>query len=138
MTNVFHYSEFSKLRHQSGLPPKELADRLGISVRTLSRYEKGESSPRPPMVESLKNLVKQSRARVPVQGFTFVDLFAGIGGIRRAFDGIGGKCIFTSEWNKYAQQTYLANYQDGPDHKMAGDITKVDAADIPEHDVLLA
>jgi DNA (cytosine-5)-methyltransferase 1 len=67
--------------------------------------------------------------------FTFIDLFAGIGGLRRGFDAIGGKCVFTSEWNRYAQQTYLANY---PCTYVAGDITKIDAADIPTHDLLLA
>lgn len=70
--------------------------------------------------------------------FDFIDLFAGIGGLRRGFDAIGGKCVFTSEWSALAQQTYLANYQDGSDHIMAGDITVVDAQDIPRHDVLLA
>jgi len=138
MQNIIDFNEFAKLRHQAGLSAEALAERLGISVRTLSRYESGESRPRPPVIESLKNLVKRSPAQVPVQAFTFIDLFAGIGGIRRAFDMIGGKCIFTSEWNRYAQQTYLANYQDGPDHQMAGDITKIAAESIPAHDVLLA
>jgi DNA (cytosine-5)-methyltransferase 1 len=45
--------------------------------------------------------------------FRFIDLFAGIDGLRRGFDAIGGKCIFTCEWNPYAQKTYLANYHDG-------------------------
>ena len=76
----------------------------------------------------------QSRKNRP--DFTFIDLFAGIGGMRRGFVSIGGKCIYTSEWNKYAQQTYLANYD--CDHEIAGDITKIDELDIPEHDVLLA
>ena len=66
--------------------------------------------------------------------FTFIDLFAGIGGMRIAFEAAGGKCLYTSEWNKYSQQTYEANYGDRPE----GDITRVDAADIPEHDVLVA
>lgn len=70
--------------------------------------------------------------------FRFIDLFAGIGGLRRGFDAIGGRCVFTSEWNKYAQLTYQANYHDGEDHIMAGDITTIAATDIPEHDVLLA
>ena len=69
-------------------------------------------------------------------GFAFVDLFAGIGGLRRAMDGIGGRCVFTSEWDRFAQKTYAENYRDN--HPIAGDITKIDAADIPEHDVLCA
>lgn len=70
--------------------------------------------------------------------FRFIDLFAGIGGLRIGFDEIGGKCLFTSERDTHAQQTYCANFDDGPDHLMAGDITKIHAEDIPEHDVLLA
>lgn len=69
--------------------------------------------------------------------FTFIDLFAGIGGLRRGFESIGGKCVFTSEWDKYSQKTYAANFPDD-DHEINGDITKVDVEDIPAHDVLLA
>lgn len=69
--------------------------------------------------------------------FTFIDLFAGIGGLRRGFESIGGQCVFTSEWDKYSQKTYAANFPDD-DHEINGDITKVDVADIPAHDVLLA
>lgn len=69
--------------------------------------------------------------------FTFIDLFAGIGGLRRGFEAIGGKCVFTSEWDKYSQQTYRANFPDD-DHEINGDITKVEVTDIPVHDVLLA
>jgi len=70
--------------------------------------------------------------------FRFIDLFAGIGGIRIAFESIGGECVFTSEWNKYARQTYEANFDEEFDHEFAGDITKVIAAGVPDHDVLLA
>ncbi|HCE77922.1 MAG TPA: DNA (cytosine-5-)-methyltransferase [Lachnospiraceae bacterium] len=66
--------------------------------------------------------------------FTFIDLFAGIGGMRLAFEQAGGKCVYSNEWNKYSQQTYFANFGEQPD----GDITKVDARMIPEHDVLVA
>ena len=70
--------------------------------------------------------------------FRFVDLFAGIGGLRRGFDAEGGRCVFTSEWDRHAQETYRANFEDAPDHVMAGDIREVKAADVPEHDLLLA
>ena len=70
--------------------------------------------------------------------FRFIDLFAGIGGIRASFDSIGGKCVFSSEWNAYAQKTYAANFPADPDHFMTGDITKVHEGIIPQHDVLLA
>lgn len=68
--------------------------------------------------------------------FTFIDLFAGIGGMRRGFESAGGQCVFTSEVDRFAQKTYRANYADG--HPVVGDITRVDADWIPEHDVLLA
>lgn len=68
--------------------------------------------------------------------FRFIDLFAGIGGLRRGFDAIGGECVFTCEMNKYSQETYRANF--GAEHDIAGDITQVMAEDIPPHDLLLA
>lgn len=65
---------------------------------------------------------------------TFIDLFAGIGGIRKGFEDNHTKCVFSSEWNKFAAKTYEANYGEKP----FGDITKINEADIPNHDVLLA
>jgi DNA (cytosine-5)-methyltransferase 1 len=70
--------------------------------------------------------------------FTFADLFAGIGGIRLAFEEVGGRCCFTSEWDPHARRTYSANFRDDHEHVFAGDITKVDAREVPRHDVLLA
>ena len=66
--------------------------------------------------------------------FTFVDSFAGIGGMRIAYEKAGGHCVYSNEWNKYSQQTYFANFGEQPD----GDITKVDARTIPDHDILVA
>ena len=66
--------------------------------------------------------------------FTFIDLFAGIGGMRIAFERQGGNCVYSNEWNKYCQQTYFANFGEQPD----GDITTVDARIIPDHDILVA
>ena len=66
--------------------------------------------------------------------FRFIDLFAGIGGMRIAFEKNGGKCVYSSEWNKYSAETYKANFGDEPD----GDITKVEASAIPEHNILVA
>ena len=71
---------------------------------------------------------------IAVEKFRFIDLFAGIGGMRLAFEKAGGRCVYSSEWNKYSQQTYFANFGDQPD----GDITKVKASDIPDHDILVA
>ncbi len=64
--------------------------------------------------------------------FTFIDLFAGIGGFRIAMTNTGGECLYTSEWDKYAQITYAANFKEKPH----GDITKIEENDIPAHDVL--
>ena len=69
-------------------------------------------------------------------GFRFVDLFAGIGGLRLAAESIGGRCVFTSEWDSYAQKIYEANFDD--ENPIAGDIQQIDAADIPPHDFLAA
>lgn len=71
-----------------------------------------------------------------MSSFTFIDLFAGIGGIRIAFDKIGGHCVFTSEINEWSKKTYLANF--GAGEQFVGDIVPFNAADIPNHDVLLA
>lgn len=70
------------------------------------------------------------------QGFTFIDLFAGIGGLRQAMESIGGHCVFTSEWDKFSKQTYEANYRDN--RPIADDIREVAAEDIPPHNVLCA
>lgn len=66
--------------------------------------------------------------------FTFIDLFAGIGGIRLAYQKEGGACVFSSEIDKFACQTYEANWNEYP----SGDITKIDAKEIPKFDILLA
>jgi DNA (cytosine-5)-methyltransferase 1 len=81
--------------------------------------------------------ILEPRQDPPKGAFTFVDLFAGIGGIRLGFESQGGTCIFTCEWDKYACQTYKANFSDDT-HDIVGDITQVNAADIPDHDILLA
>lgn len=75
------------------------------------------------------------RNKIDTQGqFTFIDLFAGIGGMRIGFENAGGKCVYSNEWNKYSQETYFSNFGERPD----GDITKVDENTIPNHDVLVA
>ena len=80
-------------------------------------------------------LSRQSQETIPEDAaFTFIDLFAGIGGMRIAFERAGGHCVYSNEWNKYSQQTYFANFGEQPD----GDITKVDASAIPDHDILVA
>lgn len=77
---------------------------------------------------------KQRSSENSKAAFTFIDLFAGIGGMRIAYQNAGGRCVYSNEWNKYSQQTYFANFGEQPD----GDITKVDARTIPDHDILVA
>lgn len=123
---------------------KEIAERLGVEAKTISRWQTGKVPP-PPMVGlALKELLREratastpSNASSASEGdFTFIDLFAGIGGIRLGFQRAGGTCVFTSEWNTWSQKTYAANF--GNDHPINGDITQIHASEIPNHDVLLA
>lgn len=83
------------------------------------------------IIQMLDRQKKESKIK---SDFSFIDLFAGIGGMRIAFEKNGGHCVYSNEWNKYCQQTYFANFGEQPD----GDITKVNAADIPDHDILVA
>lgn len=115
----------------------DLAARLGISPKTVSRWER--SGIRNPLMvgPALREiLITGTQTRHPENVFTFVDLFAGIGGIRIGFESVGGQCVFTSEWNDWAKKTYLENFGDA--HPFVGDITKVEVREIPDHDVLLA
>lgn len=135
-------SKFKQLRERIPLDVKEAAKLLGISEATAYRYERGESEPREGDIRFLKSLVDAEGPRDQTGSrFRFIDLFAGIGGLRLGFESIGGECVFTSEWDKYASKTYQANFKDDPDHHiMAGDIRpfSADPDQIPEHDVLLA
>ncbi|WP_051279232.1 DNA (cytosine-5-)-methyltransferase [Chitinilyticum aquatile] len=118
-------------------PKAELASRLGTDKGTIRRWETRENEPKPYVAEQLRQLVLPFEDQAKTTGeFRFIDLFAGIGGLRKAFEQIGGDCVFTSEWDSYAQTTYKANYPD--QHALAGDITKVEAGAVPDHDVLLA
>ena len=69
--------------------------------------------------------------------FKFIDLFAGIGGMRIAAEAAGGRCVFTSEWNKFSEATYRANFVVAPG-EFVGDITAVEPSIVPDHDLLLA
>lgn len=114
----------------------EIAKRLDVDVRTIRRWELRQSNPPAYVVHALQSLLPLKQGRPQEASFTFIDLFAGIGGVRIPFDELGGRCVFTSEWDEYAQKTYAANFP--LDHPIAGDITKVRDKDIPDHDVLLA
>jgi DNA (cytosine-5)-methyltransferase 1 len=135
--SIAYETDFSRLRQQAGISIDELAEQVGFSARTVYRWEKGEIKPRKAAQHVLEEIVRARRTHKAAQSaFTFIDLFAGIGGLRRAFEPLGGRCLFTSEWDKYAQQTYRANYT--CDHKVAGDIRSVELGEIPAHDLLLA
>ncbi len=136
-------SEFARLREQAGLTVEEAAKAIKVSLRSAYRHENGECSPSPLALDTLRLMVNRHRPPNRPARFRFIDLFAGIGGLRVGFENIGGKCVFTSEWDKYAVETYRKNFPEDEEHIFAGDIreyTKDDAAlaKIPVHDVLLA
>ena len=106
---------YEVLSEYSALSGQSMQDCLSVAIRQLLIKNKVEA----PCKES---------------SYTFIDLFAGIGGMRIAFERAGGHCVYSNEWNKYSQKTYFANFGEQPD----GDITKVNAADIPDHDILVA
>lgn len=116
---------------------RALADLLKTNPKTIRRWEQQESRC-PQMVESaLREILGMNKQNTkPSSAFTFIDLFAGIGGTRLGFESAGGECVFTSEWNDWSKKTYLQNF--GDDHPYVGDITKIDANDVPDHDVLVA
>jgi DNA (cytosine-5)-methyltransferase 1 len=119
---------------------RQIAEKMGVNARTVRRWE--VHSPPPEYVSDMliqRGLVVSAvSTQQQTDLFTFVDLFAGIGGIRLGFEKHGGKCLFTSEWNPFAQKTYLENFPAVDGHQMIGDITQVNENAIPDHDVLLA
>jgi DNA (cytosine-5)-methyltransferase 1 len=136
-------TEFARLREQAGLTIEEAAKVTKSSLRSAYRHENGECSPSPLALDILAQLADSHRLPEKPSRFRFIDLFAGIGGLRVGFENIGGKCVFTSEWDKYAAETYRKNFPEDGEHVFAGDIreyTRDDAAlaQIPAHDVLLA
>ncbi len=118
----------------------DLADILGVDVRTIRRWEVRENEPPPYLSDAIRQRILPliSTPKDKDYPFTFIDLFAGIGGIRMGFEKFGGHCVFTSEWNPFSQKTYLANFPADETHMFAGDITQVHESDVPDHDVLLA
>ena len=132
-------SEFARLREAAGLTLPEAQTLLEVDRRTIYRYERGETRP---ARLALTRLREVAQSRLPQEnaspGFRFIDLFAGIGGLRMGFQDIGGRCVFTSEWDEKCKDTYRRNFPDN--HAIEGDIRPFAAAPhrIPEHDVLLA
>jgi DNA (cytosine-5)-methyltransferase 1 len=153
--NIQSRLEFQRLRQKADLSLDETAVILGLSGRQVRRYEdisETGSDPSVLVLEKMRGAVSMAErldgrvtkirpASNPKPGFTFIDLFAGIGGLRRPFEEIGGKCIFTAEWDRFSRQTYAANFHDDPfRHEFAKDIRPyaTEPWRIPKHDVLLA
>lgn len=119
----------------------KVAEHLGKNQRTIRRWIAGESKASKSELMVLEQLYLHLYKSPPKNtDFTFIDLFAGIGGLRKGFESLGGDCIFTCEWDDYAQKTYRANFD--VDHELAGDINDI-VGDIRKHipvtpDVLLA
>lgn len=133
-------SVFCKDFAKAGLEPEELVKEFGHSVRQIHRYLAGECKIPKLVAERMRDLARARAPALPKAAFRFIDLFAGIGGMRLGFEAIGGNCVFTSEWDRWSQKTYLRNFPDNDDHIFAGDIRPYGEAPwrIPEHDVLLA
>lgn len=129
---------FTRLREQAGLTLEEAAQLLEVSVRTAYRYENGASQPSGLAIRTLKEKASRLSSGGAQPSFRFIDLFAGIGGLRLGFESIGGRCVFTSEWDEHARITYALNFPDN--HPIGGDIREYsrEPEKIPEHDVLLA
>jgi len=133
--------DFRSCFSRSGLSLDEVGQALGRSPRQIRRYLKGESLPDEDCLAEVSQIAEARAARASRPAtFRFIDLFAGIGGLRLGFEAIGGRCVFTSEWDKWSNETYRRNFPDHHDHVMVGDIRPYGANPslIPAHDVLLA
>lgn len=125
-------------RNRLHMTQKELADAVGMPKygdRTIRRWENGETKPTVLELTAILNFPE----KVPFPNredarYKMIDLFAGIGGTRLGFYQTGAvNIVFSSEWDKFAQKTYYANFGDMPE----GDITKIDEKDVPDHDILV-
>ncbi len=131
-------------RQDLGLTQRQLAQLLRMgrgAERTIRRWEAGEHLPKDPYLHAMEHLICQVENQAPFEqadgesyAFSFIDLFAGIGGMRLAFSQVGGKCVYSSEWDRWAKLQYKQNFGIEPD----GDITEVDEKSIPDHDILVA
>lgn len=128
---------FTKRSQQAGFSFEEAIEHIGVSKSTGYRYRSGTSKP---SAAAMKLLSQAAGARMTSTPgwFTFIDLFAGIGGLRKGFESIGGRCVFTSEWDQNSQKTYAQNFPDN--HPIAGDIRPFskNPSLIPAHNLLLA
>ena len=116
--------------------PKQLHLRLNDDVyqALVNLSDRNHESIQDTVASAVMDLASRNRQNHGQGSFTFIALFAGIGGMRLAYESAGGRCVYSNEWNKYSQETYFANFGEKPE----GDITKVDARMIPDHDILVA
>lgn len=141
--NPLPRSEFAELMDRAGLGIKDTAELLSITERTVRRCANGEGKRMDALkLEKLRDIANARCTRDRTAGFRFVDLFAGIGGIRIPFEEIGGRCVFTAEWDRFSRETYKANFPEpaDSDHVWAEDVRPwaTEPEKIPSHDVLLA
>lgn len=153
MESPDHLKAIAALQHAyQRFSRDEVAEQLDVSVRTLERWESRREVEKPRMVlRAVLHLMSEQDAKAArSHDFTFIDLFAGIGGTRIGMEAAGGECVFTSEYDKYCVKTYTANFR--PSHAIAGDIREITSpasvpdkdveafirSRIPEHDVLVA
>lgn len=132
-------NDIKEKRLSLGLTVKEMADALGYELNgesILRSYEKGETDIPEEEYKKIMDFASNTPYKTPIENpkFRFIDLFAGIGGIRIPFQEAGGECVFTSEWDKFAVKTYTTNFGG----EVWGDITKIESKDIPDFDVILA
>lgn len=139
--------KYSELKEKINIEPlKDIENEQAYVTHYLHNFEHGSALYfQEPAIKYLTNYDIDGQRKLnfqwdipfpplPNPKFKFIDLFAGIGGIRLAYQKAGGRCVFSSEYNKFAKVTYEANFGEVP----FGDITKIDEKNIPDHDVLLA
>ena len=136
-------TEFAELMERAGLDIGSAAELLGVSGRTIRRNMKGEGKRVVHLrLEKLRQTADARCIGKRFEGFRFIDLFAGVGGLRLPFESIGGRCVFTAEWNRFSRETYSANFPEpaDSDHVFAEDVRPYakEPEKIPAHDVLLA
>lgn len=119
---------------------KQIAEISNVNVGMTHRWTAQENNLQPYLFDAIRRRIFPLVNKTVDEGFTFrfIDLFAGIGGIRLGFEAQGGQCVFTSEWNKFAQKTYSANFPESTNHTLVGDITRIDEKEVPDHEILLA
>ncbi|MCC0647272.1 DNA (cytosine-5-)-methyltransferase [Clostridioides sp. ZZV15-6598] len=139
--NTSHRSDKIKaVREKLDITRKEFSDALGLSKedeKELKFWESGTKIVPDNIYDKIIMFPTEPPYKAPTEEecrFTQIDLFAGIGGIRQGFQRCGGRTVFSSEWDKFAQKTYRINYGEIPE----GDITEIDVNNIPAHDILLA